>query len=245
MAAQGGEAAARRLWAGFLPRLSDYPLHGGFPAKKGVSQLSAHFCFGILSVREVCRDIRESGQDGAAWLDGPARRAYCRRTVPFSDGLLELAMKGGRTALHWLQPPKMIREPDRGGEALMRWQEGRTGVPIIDAAMRALNGGGSLHPALRRLCADFLTRRLNISAAHGEACFAARLTDYEYAVNHHNWRQAGRLNNPFAESLNLDPDGRFIRRHLPELAHLPTSALHAPHLAGSDVETNGYPPPCV
>jgi len=57
--------------------------------------------------------------------------------------------------------------------------------------------------------------------------------------------QAGRLNNPFAESLNLDPDGRFIRRHLPELAHLPTSALHAPHLAGSDVETNGYPPPCV
>ena len=81
--------------------------------------------------------------------------------------------------------------------------------------------------------------------AHGEACFAARLTDYEYAVNHHNWRQAGRLNNPFAESLNLDPDGRFIRRHLPELAHLPTSALHAPHLAGSDVETNGYPPPCV
>ena len=58
-------------------------------------------------------------------------------------------------------------------------------------------------------------------------------------------RQAGRLNNPFAESLNLDPDGRFIRRHLPELAHLPTSALHAPHLAGSDVETNGYPPPCV
>jgi len=57
--------------------------------------------------------------------------------------------------------------------------------------------------------------------------------------------QAGRLNNPFAESLNLDPDGRFIRRHLPELAHLPTSALHAPHLADSDVETNGYPPSCV
>ena len=155
-------------------------------------------------------------------------------------------MKEGRAALHWLQPPKMIRETDgSGGEALMRWQEGRTGVPIIDAAMRALNGGGSLHPALRRLCADFLTGRLNISAAHGEACFAARLTDYEYAVNHHNWRQVGRLNNPFAESLNLDPDGRFIRRHLPELAHLPTSALHAPHLAGSDVETNGYPPPCV
>ena len=68
---------------------------------------------------------------------------------------------------------------------------------------------------------------------------------FEYAVNHHNWRQVGRLNNPFAESLNLDPDGRFIRRHLPELAHLPTSALHAPHLAGSDVETNGYPPPSV
>ena len=246
LAAQGGEAAARRLWAGFLPRLSDYPLHGGFPAKKGVSQLSAHFCFGTLSVREVCHDIRAGRQDGAAWLDGPARRAYCRRTVPFSDGLLELTTKGGRAALHWLQPPKMIRETDgSGGETLIRWQEGRTGVPIIDAAMRALNGGGSLHPALRRLCADFLTGRLNISAAHGEACFAARLTDYEYAVNHHNWQQAGRLNNPFAESLNLDPDGRFIRRHLPELAHLPISALHAPHLAGSDVETNGYPPPCV
>ena len=83
LAAQGGEAAARRLWAGFLPRLSDYPLHGSFPAKKGVSQLSAHFCFGTLSVKEVCRDIRAGGQDGATWLDGLARRAYCRRTLPF------------------------------------------------------------------------------------------------------------------------------------------------------------------
>jgi len=71
--------------------------------------------------------------------------------------------------------------------------------------------------------------------------------DYDYTANRVGWQTAAaaRMKNPFAESQNLDPGGRFIRSHLPEIAHLPDNIIHAPHRAGSGVSLNGYPAPIV
>ena len=138
-----------------------------------------------------------------------------------------------------------------GQDVLARWQQGQTGFPLIDAAMRSLNATGWLHPVLRAAAAAFLCRILLADWRHGAAWFARCLTDYDPASNTGNWQEAagvvglfsGAAANPVLQAQQLDPDGTFIRRYVPELAHLPKDVVHAPWLARGSVDTHGYPPP--
>lgn len=244
----GGETAAWTAWRAFTPKLPYYGLMRDFPAQKGTSQLSAALRFGLLPVRRLVRTAQVMGGESAEkWLHSVFYGDYCRRRVPFAAGLW--AWEDG--ALVEIRPPAaapaMPPLSEEQAAAFDLWRRGRTGVPLIDAAMRLLDGGGWMHPRLRPLCAAFAVSTLGIPQAAGEACFAAALTDYDYSANRVGWQTAAaaRMKNPFAESQNLDPGGRFIRSHLPEIAHLPDNLIHAPHRAGSGVSLNGYPAPIV
>lgn len=118
------------------------------------------------------------------------------------------------------------------------WCEGRTGYPLVDAAMRQLNRTGFMHNRLRMLTASFLVKDLQIDWRWGEAYFAGKLLDYDLASNNGGWQWAAstgcdaqpwfRIFNPVTQSEKFDPEGRFIRCHVPELAACPDKFIHAP-----------------
>jgi deoxyribodipyrimidine photo-lyase len=121
------------------------------------------------------------------------------------------------------------------------WCEGRTGYPLIDAAMIQINTSGYMHNRLRMLTASFLSKDLGIDYKRGEAYFALNLNDYDLAANNGGWQWAAstgsdaqpyfRMFNPVTQSRRFDAEGRFIRRYLPQLAGLPDDLIHAPWLA--------------
>jgi deoxyribodipyrimidine photo-lyase len=121
------------------------------------------------------------------------------------------------------------------------WCEGRTGYPLVDAAMAQINQTGYMHNRLRMVVASFLTKDLGIDWRRGERYFAEKLNDYDLASNNGGWQWAAstgcdaqpyfRIFNPVSQSEKFDADGKFIRRYLPALANLPVKALHAPWMA--------------
>jgi deoxyribodipyrimidine photo-lyase len=122
--------------------------------------------------------------------------------------------------------------------ALSRWQRGRTGYPIVDAAMRELWHTGWMHNRARMIVASFLIKDLLTPWQEGEAWFWDTLVDADLANNAASWQWVAgcgadaapyfRIFNPILQSRKFDPDGSYLRRWLPELAKLPTPNLHAP-----------------
>jgi len=142
------------------------------------------------------------------------------------------------------------------------WCEGRTGYPLVDAAMRELNSTGRMHNRLRMVAASFLVKDLLCDWRWGERHFAKKLLDYDLASNNGNWQWAAstgcdaqpyfRIFNPVAQSERFDPDGAFIRRFVPELAPLDDGSIHAPWKLPPDVQRakgvvigRDYPSPVV
>jgi deoxyribodipyrimidine photo-lyase len=130
-------------------------------------------------------------------------------------------------------------EQGESADALFHaWCEGRTGYPLVDAAMRQLNLGGYMHNRLRMVVASFLTKDLGIDWRRGEAYFADQLNDFDLSANNGGWQWAAssgcdaqpyfRIFNPVSQSERFDPQGRFIRRYLPELAAVSDKFIHAP-----------------
>jgi len=136
------------------------------------------------------------------------------------------------------------------------WCEGRTGFPIVDAAMRQLNQTGYMHNRLRMVTASFLTKDLGLDWRRGEAYFARQLLDFDLAANNGGWQWASssgcdaqpyfRIFNPVSQSEKFDAEGRFIRRYCPELAGLDAKAIHAPwERAPLAMQGVDYPHPVV
>ena len=121
------------------------------------------------------------------------------------------------------------------------WCAGRTGYPLVDAAMQQINQTGYMHNRLRMVVASFLTKDLGLDWRRGEAYFALHLNDFDLAANNGGWQWAAssgcdaqpyfRIFNPVAQSEKFDAQGKFIRRYLPALARLPDKLIHAPWLA--------------
>jgi len=118
------------------------------------------------------------------------------------------------------------------------WCEGRTGYPIVDAAMRCLNATGGMHNRLRMIVAMFLTKDLLLHWQWGERYFMRQLVDGDLAANNGGWQwSAGtgtdaapyfRIFNPVSQALRFDPDGAFVRRWLPELKDFPDDLVQQP-----------------
>jgi deoxyribodipyrimidine photo-lyase len=130
---------------------------------------------------------------------------------------------------------------ERGPQAqahFAAWCEGRTGYPLVDAAMAQINRTGYMHNRLRMVAASFLCKDLGLDWRWGERYFADKLNDYELASNNGGWQWASssgcdaqpyfRIFHPVSQGERFDPDGRFVLRYLPQLAGLPRSVLHAP-----------------
>ena len=249
-----GEIAAQHRLALFAEeRLADYRELRDFPAIDGTSQLSPYLAAGVLSPRQCLhaalrgnRGEFASGNPGAvAWISELLWREFYKHIlVGYPRVCRHRAFRPETEALPWRQAP----------EELAAWQEGRTGFPIIDAAMRQLLATGWMHNRLRMIVAMFLCKNLLIDWRIGERFFMHHLIDGDLAANNGGWQWSAstgtdaapyfRLFNPLSQSRRFDPDGRFIRHWLPELAHLSPKEIHAPALDGL-FGTPGYPQPIV
>ena len=151
---------------------------------------------------------------------------------------------------------------DRANELFAAWCEGRTGYPLVDAAMAQINQTGYMHNRLRMVVASFLVKDLGLDWRWGERYFAEKLNDFDLTSNNGGWQWAAssgcdaqpyfRIFNPTSQSEKFDASGKFIRRYLPALAKLSDKAIHAPHeakpleLIAAGVELGStYPMPIV
>jgi deoxyribodipyrimidine photo-lyase len=234
-AAPAGMSGAQQLLDAFLERIDGYHTARDFPALDSTSRLSVHLRFGTLSIRSLVRQLSARTGDGArTWLSELIWREFYMMILQRHPRVVTQSFKAAFDKVRWEEGPE-------ADEAFNAWCEGRTGYPLVDAAMAQLNRTGFMHNRLRMVTASFLTKDLGISWLRGERYFARQLNDYELSSNNGGWQWAAstgcdaqpwfRIFNPVTQSKRFDPDGAFIRRWLPQLAGLEGAAIHAPWLA--------------
>ena len=228
-AGPAGEAAAEALLTEWLDRVDDYPRTHDLPADEhGTSSLSADLHLGTLSPRHVV-DVVGNGSDGrSAFVRQLAWRDWFASLFLERPSLARAAMRRELDAVAWRDDP----------EGVAAWQEGHTGVPIVDAGMRQLAGTGWMHNRVRLITASFLVKDLLVDWRVGERHFRRELVDGEVSQNAGNWQWVAgtgpdaapyfRVLNPVTQSRRFDPDGEYIARWVPELAGLAPADRHAP-----------------
>lgn len=239
-----GMEGAEALFEAFVTDIADYDRARDFPAEDGTSRLSTHLRFGTTSIRHLARTAQQlmlsgAGGNGASvWLSELIWRDFYAMVLAQHPHVAERCFKPAFDAVQWDEGPE--------ADALFAaWCEGRTGYPLVDAAMVQLNTTGFMHNRLRMVTASFLTKDLGIAWRRGEAYFALKLNDYEMASNNGGWQWAAstgcdaqpwfRIFNPVTQSTRFDARGEFIRRHLPQLAQLDARQIHAPWLVKPEV----------
>jgi len=226
-----GMSGARALWDEFRAgRIRRYGALRDFPAIKGVSYLSVHLRFGTIPIRELVRAALENEAD--SWLGELIWRDFYFMILDHFPRVVGHAFKPEYDAIAWEDWP----------EGFTAWCAGRTGYPLVDAAMRQLNHSGWMHNRLRMVVASFLTKDLGIDWRLGEQYFAEQLNDFDLSANNGGWQWASssgcdaqpyfRIFNPVTQSEKFDPEGKFIRRYVPELAAVSNKHIHAPWLIG-------------
>jgi deoxyribodipyrimidine photo-lyase len=239
-----------QLFDAFQARIADYDVTRDYPAVKGPSYLSLHLRFGTVSIRHLVRTVLQmtaygqAGHGGAVWLSELIWREFYMQILYHHPHVVGSAFKPAYDAIAW----------ETGVQAdahFAAWCEGRTGYPLVDAAMLQLNRTGYMHNRLRMVTACFLIKDLGIDWRRGEAYFAQHLNDFDLAANNGGWQWAAssgcdaqpyfRIFNPITQSEKFDPEGKFIKRYLPQLKQLSARDIHAPWLVGG----HDYPPPLV
>ncbi len=236
---QTGATGAQTLLQNFLERIDRYQDARDFPAIKGPSYLSVHLRFGTVSIRELTRlahqrmfDSHITGSAGAAtWLSELIWRDFYAQILANFPHVVQGAFKPEYDRIAWEQGPQ-------ADDLFAAWCEARTGYPLVDAAMRQLNQSGYMHNRLRMVVASFLTKDLGIDWRWGERYFAEKLIDFDLSANNGGWQWAAssgcdaqpyfRIFNPTTQSEKFDAEGKFIRRYMPELAHLSAKEIHLP-----------------
>jgi deoxyribodipyrimidine photo-lyase len=227
----GEEGAKARLTA-FLPILPHYHRLRDFPAEEGTSRLSPHLHWGEISIRRLWHEVSTAtaaaSPEAHKFLSELLWREFAAYLLWHHPTLPEEPWRGLFARFPWHRDPALLRA----------WARGRTGIPLIDASMRALWQDGWLHNRLRMITASFLVKHLLIPWQEGEAWFWDTLVDADLASNAASWQWVAgsgadaapyfRIFNPLLQARKFDPEGRFVRRYLPELAKLPLPYLHAP-----------------
>jgi len=239
-----GEAAARDRWREFLATgLADYRERRDLPGVDGTSGLSAHLKYGEIHPRTLLADLDRH--------PGPGADAY-RAELAWREFYADVLWRAPASAREYLRPEYAGMayddpSPPPASDRLDAWREGRTGFPCVDAGMRQLRAEGWMHNRVRMIVASFLVKDLHLEWQLGARHFMHWLRDGDLASNQHGWQWAApyfRVFNPVAQGQRFDPDGAYVRAHVPELAHLPGRAVHEPwkHPQGY---THGYPRPIV
>jgi deoxyribodipyrimidine photo-lyase len=248
-----GATGAHRLFAEFATRMDGYKDCRDFPALRGPSYLSVHLRFGTISIRELARAAHARASSGAqTWLSELIWREFYFQILWHNPHVIERSFRPEFDALVF---------PNRE-DLFAAWCEGRTGYPLVDAAMRQINSSGYMHNRLRMVAASFLVKDLHVHWRRGEQYFADHLNDFDLAANNGGWQWAAstgcdaqpyfRIFNPVTQSERFDPEGKFIRLYLPELGRLPSRYIHAPwttppvdQAAASVIIGRDYPAPVV
>jgi len=248
-----GASGASALFGDFAARISAYRARRDYPAVRGPSYLSVHLRFGTISIRRLAAKAYALGDEGAqTWLS----------ELIWRDFYQMILYQHPRVVGHAFRPELEHVRFDNDEAKFRAWCNGTTGYPIVDAAMRQINRTGYMHNRLRMVAASFLVKDLHVDWRWGEEYFADKLNDYDLAANNGGWQWAAstgcdaqpyfRIFNPVTQSERFDPEGRFIRKYLPELADVPDKHLHAPwRMAAQEQEAAGcvigrdYPAPIV
>jgi deoxyribodipyrimidine photo-lyase len=233
----GEDHAKRRLDAFVESRLGDYHNDRDCPGVNGTSTLSPYLTAGVLSPRQCLaaamranNDRLDTGRKGpTTWITELIWREFYQHVlVGFPRVAMHRPFKLDTLAITW-------KEND---EHFAAWCEGRTGYPIVDAAMRQLVQTGWMHNRLRMITAMFLSKDLFLDWRRGERFFMQHLIDGDLGANNGGWQWSSstgtdaapyfRIFNPVTQSRRVDPDGKFLRRYLPELAELDEKSIHHP-----------------
>ena len=224
-----GMSGAQQLFEDFITRIGLYHERRDFPARKGVSYLSTHLRFGTISIRALARHAYYStGQGAQTWLSELIWRDFYHTLLHHYPRVVGHAFKARFEHLAFTNNAAWFEA----------WKTGQTGYPLVDAGMRQLMQTGFMHNRLRMVTASFLVKDLQIDWRWGEAFFAEHLNDFDLAANNGGWQWAAstgcdaqpwfRIFNPVTQSERFDPEGKFIRRYVPELANCPDKYIHAP-----------------
>ncbi len=227
----------------FAGQINHYGQTRDFPAADATSRLSVHLKFGTVSIRECARLALAAGSQGAEkWLSELIWRDFYQMIVDQYPHVSTSNFKPDTNHIKWAG----------GDEGFDAWCAGRTGFPLVDAAMRHLARTGWMHNRLRMIVASFLVKDLLVDWRRGEDWFRRQLLDYDFASNNGGWQWAAstgvdaqpyfRVFNPVLQSRKFDPDGEFIRGNVAELAGLDGSAIHWPH---GKADVADYPDPVV
>ncbi|MCY4036302.1 MAG: deoxyribodipyrimidine photo-lyase [bacterium] len=236
-------------------RVDAYLEDRDFPATEGTSALSTALRFGLLSPRHAATAVGTHTEGRAGFVRQLAWRDWYTHLTAEHPDIDRVSLRPEYDRIEWAAGPNA----DAGFEA---WRGGMTGYPIVDAAMRELAATGRMHNRLRMITASFLVKDLLIDWRRGERWFRRMLADGDIAQNAGNWQWAAgtgpdaapyfRVFNPVSQSRKFDPQGRYLRRWLPELAGLGDRDIHSPwqarplDLAAAGVTLGAtYPPPIV
>jgi deoxyribodipyrimidine photo-lyase len=206
-------------------------------AETGTSMLSPYLRFGMVSARQaaiaartaLCGPAQARASNGPeTWLNELIWREFYQSILYHFPGVLENAFRADLRDICW----------QNDQDDFAAWCDGRTGYPIVDAAMHQLVQTGWMHNRARMICASFLVKDLLIDWRWGERFFMEHLIDGDAAANNGGWQwTAGvgtdaapyfRIFNPVLQSQRFDPDGVYIRRWLPALQNVPTAYIHNP-----------------
>jgi deoxyribodipyrimidine photo-lyase len=251
-----GEWAAQQRLEQFCEgdrQITEYDEQRNFPYVEGTSQLSAALKFGAIGIRTVwaaadaaynrCRSDETRGQV-QTWQQELAWREFYQHVMYYFPELAEGPYRPALKDFPW----------DNNETHFQAWCEGRTGYPIVDAAMRQLNETGWMHNRCRMIVASFLTKDLMIDWRWGEKYFMQTLFDGDLSANNGGWQWSAssgmdpkplRIFNPASQAQKFDPEAEYIRQWLPEIRHLDTGTLVTGKIAAEERDRAGYVPPIV
>ena len=237
---EAGEAAALKRFEAFTESgLDSYDENRNFASIDGTSKMSTYLKFGEIHPRTLLANLGES----------KAHDTF-RKEIAWREFYADVLFNNPMTDLEYYAPKFKEMRYDKPGKKFAAWCEGKTGYPFVDAAMRQLVVEGWMHNRTRMVVASFLVKDLHLEWQIGERFFAEHLADYDVASNAHGWQwTAGcgtdaspyyRIFNPIEQGKRFDENGDYIRKYVPELAHLSASEIHEPWLF-LDGYSKGYP----
>jgi deoxyribodipyrimidine photo-lyase len=242
-----GEAFAMRTLARFETRALDrYDELRDRADLSGTSHLSHALAFGEIHPRTILARLRDqSGHN------------VFRKEIAWREFYADVLWHNPSSLTDYYEPRFARMRYDVGtiaDERLKAWQQGKTGFPMVDAGLRQLAATGWMHNRVRMIVASFLVKDLHLEWQQGADWFERHLSDFDPASNSHGWQwTAGsgtdaspyfRVFNPISQGLKFDPNGDYVRKYVPELAHIRGAAVHEPWLL-LDGLTHGYPAPIV
>jgi deoxyribodipyrimidine photo-lyase len=259
--ATGGSAVARRCFERFLREdAAQYAFAAVVPSANRTSQLCAHLSFGTIAARSVVRAIRARLEDPFAISEERLSLRVFLRALAHRDFFLQLAWFHPETHDAALQEKMRDFDWKREHPALAAWRCGETGYPLVDAGVRQLHATGWMHPHVRAVAASWLCFDLGVDWRVGREEWDRYLVEDDPALATGNWQwiagvgadmaQYPRIYNPQRQQRRYDPAGEYVRRWIPELAHLPLETwtgkpTESPQLGLALYAGESYPKPTI